>query len=351
MPLSIYLRAAREAGWRITHWPRFLAVGSTAALSSILASFQKRWYACKIEETKLTGDPIFVIGHWRSGTTLLHELLIRDERFSYPTTYDCCTPLHHLVSRKWLAPMVAGLMPKKRPMDNMDFGLLHPQEDEFALCCLGNRSPYLTIMYPNRPPVYDAYLTLDGLSSKEIETWKRGLLYFVQSLAIRDPRPIVLKSPPHTARIRTLLEMFPKAKFVHIVRNPYSLFPSTCNLWKRLDQDYGLQFPKYQGLEEYVLSNMERMYAAFERDRPLIPQGQFAEVRYETFVKDQVNGMRQIYDALGLGQFDAVQPRLEAYVESHKNYRTNQFHALEPAIQEQIARRWHRYFELYGYEK
>lgn len=247
--------------------------------------------------------------------------------------------------------MVAKIMPKKRPMDNMDFGLLHPQEDEFALCCLGNRSPYLTIMYPNRPPVCEEYLTLDEISPQALESWKRGFLYFVQSLAIRDPRQIVLKSPPHTARIRTLLEMFPKAKFVHIVRNPYSLFPSTCNLWKRLDQDYGLQFPKYKGLEEYVLRNMERMYAAFERDRSLIPRGQFAEVHYETFVKDQVGGMREIYDSLELDHFDAVRPRLEAYVAEHQSYRTNRFRPLEPDIQEQISQRWHRYFELYGYEK
>ena len=41
--------------------------------------------------------PVFVIGHWRAGTTLLHELLVRDPRHTYPNTYDCFGPNHFLL--------------------------------------------------------------------------------------------------------------------------------------------------------------------------------------------------------------------------------------------------------------
>ena len=129
-------------------------------------------------------------------------------------------------------------------MDNMAAGWDRPQEDEFALCNIGARSPYLTIAFPNRPPQDQDYLDFRGVPTAEVERWKRAFLWFLKCLTLRNPKRIVLKFPGHTARIRTLLEMFPKAKFLHIVRNPYVLFPSTVNLWKRLYRDEGLQMPQ-----------------------------------------------------------------------------------------------------------
>ena len=131
--------------------------------------------------------------------------------------------------------------------------------------------------------------------------WKRALLWFLKCLTLRNPKRIVLKSPPHTCRIRALLEMFPKAKFVHIVRDPYVIFPSTVNLWKRLYRDEGLQMPTGEGLEEHVFDTFTRMYEAFERDRDLIGPGQFCEVRYEELVADPMEQMRRVYEELELG--------------------------------------------------
>ena len=120
---------------------------------------------------------------------------------------------------------------------------------------------------------------------------------------MRNPKRIVLKSPPHTARIRVLLEMFPKAKFVHIVRDPYVIFPSTVNLWKRLYRDQGLQMPTYEGLDEHVFATFTRMYEAFDRDRELIGPGQFCEIRYEDLIADPVEQMRSSLRATGAGRF------------------------------------------------
>ena len=133
-------------------------------------------------------------------------------------------------------------------MDNMAAGWNHPQEDEFALCNMGARSPYLTIVFPNRPPQDQEYLDLERVSPEGLRRWKAKLRWFLQCITLRNPKRIVLKSPPHTCRVKVLLEMFPKAKFVHIVRDPYVIFPSTVNLWKRLYRDEGLQMPNLRGL-------------------------------------------------------------------------------------------------------
>ena len=108
------------------------------------------------------------------------------------------------------------------------------------------------------------------MPAPDLDRWKRALLWFLKCVTLQNPKRIVLKSPPHTCRIRTLLEMFPKAKFVHIVRDPYVIFPSTVNLWKRLYRDQGLQVPTYEGLDEHVFTTFTRMYETFERDRGLM---------------------------------------------------------------------------------
>jgi len=159
-----------------------------------------------------------------------------------------------------------------------------PQEDEFALCNMGMRSPYLTIAFPNNPPQNQEFFELKDVTQPQLARWQRGMMWFLKCLTVRTPRRIVLKSPPHTFRIRVLLKMFPKARFLHIVRNPFVIYPSTINLWKRLYRNDGLQVPAYEGLEEHVFQTFSRMYEAFESARGTIPAGQFCEVRYEDLV-------------------------------------------------------------------
>jgi hypothetical protein len=149
-------------------------------------------------------------------------------------------------------------------------------------------------------------------------------------------------------RMRMLLEMFPKARFVHIIRNPYVVFPSTVNLWKRLYRNEGFQVPRYEGLGEYVFRTFERMYEVFERDRSLIPAGQFCEVRYEDLVADPIGQMEQVYGRLGLGDFERVRPAVAAYFAEKADYQTNRY-AVSAETRAEIARRWGAFFKRYGY--
>ncbi len=349
MPAGWFRLLARN---RLAISPRCL---SMAALISVITLFnwafaltQSVLFGRRIRRTKIQDDPIFVVGHWRSGTTLLHELLVLDPRFTFPSNYDCFAPTHFLVSGWLIRPTLGLLLPSRRPMDNMAFGWNHPQEDEFAMCNMGVPSPYLTTLFANRPPQYPEYLDLRNLPPAAVRRWKDSLRWFLTCLTVRRPRRIVLKSPVHTARLKVLLEMFPKAKFVHIVRDPYAIFPSTINLWKRLYRDEGLQTPTYQGLEEYVFNMLNRMYDAFEEDRRLLAPGQFCEVHYEEFVAHPVAQMRRIYEHLGLGGFEAVRPAIETYFAEQKHYKTNRYR-MTPELHAEITRRWSRYIEQYGY--
>ncbi|MCC6124143.1 MAG: sulfotransferase [Pirellulales bacterium] len=331
-------------------WCMALIIAALSFVNFFLWALQAIFYGRRIRSTSVAEEPIFVIGHWRSGTTLLHELLVLDSRHTYADTYACFAPDHFLVSGWFFRPILKYLLPSQRPMDNMAAGWNHPQEDEFALCNMGARSPYLTIVFPNRPPQDQEYLDLERAAPEGLRLWKAKFRWFLQCLTLRNPKRLVLKSPAHTCRVKVLLEMFPKARFVHIVRDPCVLFPSTVNLWKRLYRDEGLQVPTCEGLEEHVFRTFERMYEVFERDRESIPPGQFSEVRYEELIKTPLDEMRRIYEELRLGEFERVRPDMENYFAGKKDYKTNRYQ-ISPEMEKQIGRRWSEYLARYGYEK
>jgi hypothetical protein len=331
----------------ITRIPLAFTITCATVLNTVLRPLQELICGKYIHRIQIKDAPIFIIGHWRSGTTMLHELMVLDERYSFPTTYECLAPNHFLIS-SFLLTRIKFLLPSKRPMDDMAAGWDKPQEDEFALANMGLPSPYLTMAFPNEPPQCPQWLTLEGLSEEELSRWKSGLKWFLQRVTLRSSKQIILKSPPHTGRVKVLSELFPDARFIHIVRDPYPLFGSTVKLWKTLYKFQAVQEPHYKGLEEYVFSCFERMYASFERDRGLIPPSRLFEVRYEDLVQDPVGQMRALYEHLELGEFQTAQPKLEAYFKDRKHIRIGKYE-IPDALREEIDRRWGPYMRGYGY--
>jgi omega-hydroxy-beta-dihydromenaquinone-9 sulfotransferase len=343
----IRLLLAHRLRISFTRWPLTFSITLVTLLNSFLRPLQQLLMGRYIDRVQIKDSPIFIIGHWRSGTTLLHELLVLDKRYTYPTTYECLAPNHFLISARFVT-MFRFLMPAKRPMDNMIAGWDRPQEDEFAFCNMGLPSPYLTMTFPNEPPQYTEYLTLEGLEPADLDRWKAGFTWFLQRVTFRDPKRIILKSPPHTGRVKTLLELFPDARFVHIVRDPYAMFASTLKLWKTLYKFEGLQVAHHRGLDEYVFSCFEKMYEKLERDRALIPPAQLFEVRYEDLVSDPIEQMRQLYEQFNLGEFDVALPKLQAYFADKKDYRRGTYQVPDE-LREAIDRRWGKYLRKYGY--
>jgi hypothetical protein len=329
-------------------WGLATTVTLVTTFNSVMYRLQQAIYGRKISQTPIVDDPIFIIGHWRSGTTYLHELMVLDDRFTYPTTYECFAPNHFLITERVCKTLFWFAVPAQRPMDNVKVGWDNPQEDEFALCGLGLPSPYLRMAFPNRPETYDAYLDLDGLSEQDREQWKAGLVRFVKMLTLKHGKRVILKSPTHTGRLSVLAEMFPGARFIHVVRHPDALFPSTVRLWQSLDLVQGLQIPRHENLAEYVHSAYERMYRSFERDRVELSPARICDVRYEDLVRDPAGELARVYERLDLGEFEPVREKIEEHVARQKGYKVNR-HELDEEMRTQIRTRWAKYMDRYGY--
>ena len=343
-------RLLAENRWQVdaSRLPSAMVLVLATGMPSVVNRIQKFWYGKRVERTPLVSDPIFVIGHWRTGTTYAHELLALDPHFASPTTFQCFMPRGFLVSKRWLCPLTARLLPRKRPMDNMDMGWEVPQEDEFALLSMGLPTPYRRMAFPNHSPRHLDYINLQGVSRSERKQWKQCLYGFIKNLNYYYRRPIVLKSPPHTGRISTLLEIFPNAKFIHITRSPLEFIPSTIHMWASLDAANGFQLPHHRHLESYVFDCYEMLYQGFARDRHLLHAGNHQFVRFEDLVTHPVDTMRRIYDQLNLGDFSRVAQRLREREVADRNYRRNR-HELLPAMRRKIERICSSYLGEFGY--
>jgi hypothetical protein len=330
-----------------SHWFFAAIITVFTLLNSLLELIEGAIFGRAVRATRIDAPPIFLIGHWRSGTTLLHELMTCDENFGFPTTYQCMEPNHFLLTEWLLARWLRFLIPATRPMDNMQAAFDRPQEDEFAICLMGAESPYSALAFPNRAP---AHLELEPESPQSLDHWKWAFHRFLQKITYKAGRRLVLKSPPHTARVKTLKEMFPDAIFIHIVRDPHVVFSSTVNLWRTLFKTYGLQAPTYDGLEEIVLNTFVHMHEKLDEGKAALEPGQFYQLRYEDLVKNPVDEIRKIYDRFRLPGFDACLPRLQSYLATVENYETNRYN-LSPEQRAMIAARWGEVIRRYGYDR
>ena len=214
---------------------------------------------------------------------------------------------------------------------------------------MGAPSPMFRIAFPNDPAPFMNFLDMQDVDARDMARWQEAMLQFARLQTYRKHKPLVLKSPPHTGRIEVLSKMFPGAKFVHIVRDPYSLFASNRRLWISLDNAQAFQRARHEHLDEYVFQAFERMYGGFERQRQAVGEGNICDVHYEQLVQDPVAELGRVYEQLGLGEFESVRPKIEEYASNKKAYKPNQ-HQIEPDIKAEIRRRWAGYFEKYGYE-
>ena len=290
-----------------------------------LSYFDKLVFALKKKPANLK-DPVFVLGHWRSGTTLLHNLLCLDKETAFTTTYQTVFP-NNLFAFQWLFKGVMRIaMPSHRPVDNVKLDPNYPQEEEFAL---NNEIPisfYNWWYFPKSTrSIADEYL-LDKTASAEAKLiWRINFKRFVTRCILNTKGVrFISKNPPHTARIPELLKLYPNAKFIFIHRNPYEVVHSTNAFYKSILEGIKLQDISDEQLMENILYTNKELIAKYEKDKGLIPKGNLLEITYAELVEDSKPLIEQIYKTLLKDDFSRIEKPLVTYLkkQSHslKNY-------------------------------
>jgi omega-hydroxy-beta-dihydromenaquinone-9 sulfotransferase len=340
-----------NGGVEPAHLPKALVVTSISLTGSLGRVIERLAYDSMLAKTSLKKPPIFVIGHWRSGTTFLHNLISQDPNLAYASCHQVLAPELFMGSGYITKPLMACLMPEKRPMDNMLLDLNAPQEEELALSCMSPYSFYNGWFFPRRMQShFTRYVLFEDVSPRVQEDWKSIYLKFLKKVSLAsDHRQLLLKNPTNTARIRLLLELFPDAKFIHIYRNPYIVYLSTQNLYRKFLSAYGFQTLSEAEIEANVFWIYRQLMQRFLAERSFIPASNLVEVKYEDLEVDPMRELARIYDDLNLPNFAEVSPRFQHYLNHQTSYRKNQYR-LEPEMLKAIYQAWQFTIDLWQYQ-
>lgn len=342
------LRGGRfRIGW--TRVPLVLWVTLHCAFCTVLGMIQRALLGRRIDATLLHDRPIFIIGHWRCGTTLLHQLLSLDDRHTAPNVWECFAPHIPALLGEWFPTWTCRIVPRVRPMDGLPFEWDEPQEDEFALCNLGQPSPYALFAFPSGRQTLAQFRASIELATEERRAWRDAWTRFLRQVCYRRPGRLVLKSPPHACRVDVLREVFPQALFVHIVREPERVFRSTENMWQMMCESQSIQAPGRDDVAEFVIETFNYMHERLDEALRAVPAENIVTVRYEELIADPIVVLRGIYERFALGGFEALQPKIAAYLSARRDRTAPSYRELAPHERRRIEQAWRGYATRYAY--
>jgi hypothetical protein len=328
---------------------RFLILIPTSLLSEVFTIVEKLKYQKKIKQTKIEKPPVFIIGHWRSGTTLLHQLIYLDRQFTAPSLVQTVIPEHFLFSTKYWVPVMKKMMPPKRPMDEVELGPLDPMEDEWALIRMSASTPFMKVFFPSAKVRFITGTNEFVPVGSNLEKWKNSFLLFLTKITLLTQKQIVLKNPYHTPRIALLAEMFPGAKFIHIVRHPFRIIPSAINMWNIVSGENAFKSGWKELTTEETAQVVHEFWQSVNENKAWLAKDQFAEIKFEDLEKDPAGELKRIYADLRLSFSAEHEESIMQFMEEKKNYRKNIF-SLSQEQKESINNVLGTYMRNYGYE-
>ena len=327
----------------------FITLGSIATTPARI--FFKKKYQTKIDNLKISHPPVIIIGHWRSGTTYIHELMAQDPQYCYVSLWHTmlpdCFPLFEPFKE-----FLSNFLPKTRPMDNIDVDIDGPYEEEAGLAVLSPWSFFHGLHFPkNAEEQYMKSIHYKGLSEKEKNQWMNMYRIFMKTVIfMNQEKRLLLKDPANTARIPMLLKIFPDAKFIHIYRNPYKVYLSTIKMRNKVLEKLSLQAGDKNEIKTQVIENYKRLMNGYFKQKGLIPKNNLIEIRYEDLVKSPLKQVEEIYKKLQLPGFKNAIPDLNRYLDRKKDYKTNVYH-ISNEITDIVEKNWDFTLKLWDYKK
>ncbi len=312
--------------------------------------------------------PVFVVGHARSGTTLVHRLLSADQgRFSVFLLYEMYFP--SLLQKKIIRGLarfdrtfLGGALEKRvqawedrhyaavRKVHMM--GLTEAEEDDIVLYYSMASGFWITKM----PYMGDLdFYYVDQWPEKK----RRRLMRFYKEcirrqLYLNGPEKTHLsKNPVFAGRVAALIETFPDARIVTTMRNPYETIPSLLKLmqggWRRLGWDEDrmarcLRVLADQSFETYT-HPLEVLDEVSDTPRAIVD--------YREATTDAGAAIQRLYADLGLEMGGEYRAFLEAQGKRERKHRSGHSYSLEEFGLEadEIRTRLASLFDEYGWDE
>jgi len=345
----IRMLARNGFSWYPAYIVRLLFLIQNGIWASLFKLKEKRKFNNILKDYPVPTNPVFIIGHWRTGSTFLHQLLSIDNQFAAPSVFQVSIPDSFLVSEKYYKPVMSRMMGAHRPMDQVNLGFSEPQEDEYALLKLAPDSPLEKLLFPEN----DVYF-LNGFSDfnpqeNHAEEWKQAFGCFLKKLSFQTKKRIILKNPFHSMRVPLLNEMFPDALFIHIHRHPYEVIPSTLNMWNIVGKQNRLKKKWKKPEMKDIINFLDNMYSKVQADLKELPKEKWFEISFGEFEKDPIEQLRRMYEHFGLMYLDEFETSLKEKLLQLKEHKKNKY-VLSEAHRKLISEQLINHFAYYNYK-
>ena len=319
-----------------------------------------QWQDQRVEQ------PVFIFANGRSGTTMLHRLLSYDEEHfagfklhqsmftavSYQRFFDA-------IQKGPLGPLA------RRAVDKInetffsgwegihEMGIDKEEEDE-AIFVYALQSPTISLLNP----YMEGYGEMAWLDLQDDEARRSFMDHYEATLkkhlySVGGDRRFLNKNVFFAPRVRTVLERFPDARFLYLVRHPYKALPSFLNMFYEKWITHSPELPKESpAARELVELGYAYYRTALELMRTLPPE-RFHVVRYASLTKDPKRVVEEVYDWMDLEMSPAYRQRLEQVTQKQKRYKSShQYSLAEYGLTEaEVYENLKDVFETFGFER
>jgi hypothetical protein len=259
-----------------------------------------------------------------------------------------------LSTEKWLAPVMQTISRVFKIQDSVHripLNWKYPgEEDATMTTSLNPRGAQWGYFFPKMMnEQFRKYVLFENIPESEIEMWKKDFVFLLKKISLANHnKQLVLKSPPHTARIKLLLSLFPKAKFIFIHRNPYEVYLSNKKFWKVTQSIYAVGGTGSVDVNSIILDTYSKMMHRYLLEKDLIPEGQLVEIPYEDIIQKPMESMQKIYETIHLEDFGYCENRLKSFVEQQKSFVRLQYEM--PAEERKvITEKFERFIRYWNY--
>ncbi len=331
---------------------RLLVLGLINLINWPFRTYERLIINPRIQNKRIENDPVFILGHWRSGTTHLHNLLSLDPQMGYITTYQGVFPdtLFNRAGRFLFKNFTRVLIPGTRKGDNVTLHPDFPQEEEFALGDKTQACYYYFWMFPRHiPEFYDRYIRFNQMDEKSRREWRNDYRLLIRKgLKNTGGQRFLSKNPPNTGRLNQLLEIFPNARFIFIHRNPVEVFLSTRHFYATMMPHLQMQSIDEGTLNRHIIHIYKNLMNDYLEQKKLVPPGNLFEVRFEDLENQPLEVLEALYGKLRIPGFDKAKTQFEQYLEKMQGYRKN-IHSIHRDELDVILREWSFAMEKYEY--
>ncbi|MBX3048669.1 MAG: sulfotransferase [Anaerolineales bacterium] len=311
--------------------------------------------------------PVFIVGNFRSGSTLLQRLLAKDDQFTSMNVAEIYIAPTITQRKFWgvldfLDRTLLGgrgrryLMTRdRRWLDSIQMhkvGLFTPDEDEGLLITIW-ATMFLQFVFPvdNLPP-YDRF-------DEEIPAQERQrIMGFYRAIIRRHlyctggDKIYLAKSPAHTGRIESLREFFPDARIIYLARDPLELVPSALSFFEYIWDYMGLP-DAAKRMQAAMLEQIRYWYLyPMERFRHM-PHDSYFILYYNDLIADIPAAVDALYQWMRSSLSDAFRVEVEQTVVEHLEFRSDNVYTLEGQglSSEQIAKEFAEVYQLFQFER